>query len=102
MHTRTIPAPTVVPREEWLAVRTALLVKEKALTRQLPWVKLDKPYVFESPDSKCALADLFGKRSQIASVTVAPSCPTTSTRRASTRPHDTYEQHPADGSACCH
>lgn len=68
--------PKVVSREEWLAARKALFLKEKALTheldelrderRQLPWVKIDKPYVFEGPEGKCALADLFRGRSQLA------------------------------------
>ena len=66
----------VVSRDEWLAARKALLVEEKALTRardelalkrrQLPWVKVEKTYVFDSPDGKKSLADLFGPRSQLA------------------------------------
>ena len=65
----------VVSREEWLVERTALLEKEKAfnrrrddLTRQrqaLPWVRIDKPYVFEGPDGKESLADLFDGRGQL-------------------------------------
>ena len=65
----------VVSREEWLAARTALLAKEKEFTRQrdalsrerraLPWVKVDKPYVFDGPGGKETLADLFGPRSQL-------------------------------------
>lgn len=67
--------PTV-SRETWLAARKTLLDRERALTheldalrderRQLPWVKLDKPYVFQGPDGECTLADLFGDRSQLA------------------------------------
>lgn len=67
--------PTV-SREDWLAARKALFDKERALTheldalrdarRQLPWVKLDKPYVFKTPHGECTLADLFGDRSQLA------------------------------------
>lgn len=63
-------------RDEWLAARKALLAKEKAATRmldevraerrRLPWVKVDKPYVFEGPDGKRTLADLFGPRTQLA------------------------------------
>jgi predicted dithiol-disulfide oxidoreductase (DUF899 family) len=65
----------VVTREEWLAARTALLKKEKehyrerdriaAQRRELPWVKIDKDYVFEGPDGKVRLADLFRGRSQL-------------------------------------
>ncbi len=62
-------------REEWLKERIALLSEEKALTRQqdamsrkvreLPWVKVDKSYTFDSPTGKKSLADLFGSRSQL-------------------------------------
>lgn len=65
----------VVTREAWLAERIALLEQEKALTRQrdvlaskvrdLPWVKVDKTYMFDSPRGKKSLADLFGERSQL-------------------------------------
>jgi len=65
----------VVSREHWLAARKALLLKEKALTRMnerlaaerraLPWVKIDKPYVFESETGKMTLGDLFEGRSQL-------------------------------------
>ena len=67
--------PTV-SREEWLVARKALLAKERAITheldalraerRQLPWVRIDKPYVFEGPDGECTLGDLFRGRSQLA------------------------------------
>lgn len=65
----------VVSREEWLEARKALLAKEKQLThlrdqlsterRALPWVKIDKPYVFEGPNGRETLADLFAGRSQL-------------------------------------
>ena len=68
-------AHAVVSRQEWLSARTAFLAKEKEFTRlrddlsrqrrELPWVKVDKPYVFEGPSGKETLADLFGKRSQL-------------------------------------
>jgi predicted dithiol-disulfide oxidoreductase (DUF899 family) len=66
----------VVSREQWLTARKALLAKERAMTheldalrverRRLPWVKIEKPYVFEGPDGKCTLADLFRGRTQLA------------------------------------
>jgi predicted dithiol-disulfide oxidoreductase (DUF899 family) len=65
----------VVSREEWLKERTALLAEEKDFThrrdalaakvRALPWVKVDKPYTFDSPTGKKSLADLFGDKSQL-------------------------------------
>jgi predicted dithiol-disulfide oxidoreductase (DUF899 family) len=66
----------IVSREEWLVARKALLAREKAMTleldalraerRRLPWVKVEKPYVFEGPSGACTLADLFRGRSQLA------------------------------------
>jgi predicted dithiol-disulfide oxidoreductase (DUF899 family) len=71
----TMPANRVASREEWLAARKALLEREKAFTRErdalsaarreLPWVKVDKAYVFDGPDGKETLADLFDGRSQL-------------------------------------
>jgi predicted dithiol-disulfide oxidoreductase (DUF899 family) len=65
----------VASREEWLEARKELLDKEKALTRlrdhlaaerrKLPWVKVEKPYVFETDAGKATLADLFEGRSQL-------------------------------------
>ena len=65
----------VVSQKEWLDARKALLAKEKALTHQrdelnqerlrLPWVKVEKEYVFDSPDGKKTLGDLFGGKSQL-------------------------------------
>ncbi len=62
-------------RDEWLAARKALLAKEKELTRMrdalaaerraLPWVKIEKSYVFDSSKGKVSLADLFDGRSQL-------------------------------------
>src|ERR1700719_4094710 len=72
---RTIDNPRVVSREEWITARKELLAKEKNLTRQrdavsaerrqLPWVKVDKNYVFDAPGGKKTLADLFEGRSQL-------------------------------------
>lgn len=65
----------VVSREQWLEVRKALLEKEKQLTkecdelnrqkRELPWVKVEKAYVFDGPQGKVTLAELFDGRSQL-------------------------------------
>jgi predicted dithiol-disulfide oxidoreductase (DUF899 family) len=62
-------------REEWLAARLDLLDAEKALTRQsdevarrrqeLPWVRVDKEYRFQTEDGDASLADLFRGRSQL-------------------------------------
>src|SRR5262245_16816617 len=67
--------PLIVSREEWLAARKAHLKNEKALTRMrdlvaaerrtLPWVKIDKDYVFDTTEGKQSLADLFGPNSQL-------------------------------------
>jgi predicted dithiol-disulfide oxidoreductase (DUF899 family) len=65
----------IVSREEWLVARKAYLAKEKAFTkaydelsrqlRELPWVKVEKKYVFDGANGKETLADLFGGRSQL-------------------------------------
>jgi predicted dithiol-disulfide oxidoreductase (DUF899 family) len=62
-------------REEWLAARLELLEAEKELTRrsdelarkrqQLPWVRIEKDYRFETDDGTASLADLFRGRSQL-------------------------------------
>jgi predicted dithiol-disulfide oxidoreductase (DUF899 family) len=67
--------PKVVSQAEWLAARKQFLKKEKELTklrdalsqqrRELPWVKVDKEYVFDAPDGKKTLAELFDGRSQL-------------------------------------
>ena len=67
---------TIATREDWLTARKALLAREREMThaldalrderRKLPWVKVDKAYVFEGPNGPCTLADLFGNRSQLA------------------------------------
>jgi predicted dithiol-disulfide oxidoreductase (DUF899 family) len=62
-------------REEWLAARLALLEAEKDLTRrsdelarrrqELPWVRLEKEYRFDTEEGSASLADLFRARSQL-------------------------------------
>jgi len=65
----------VVSRDEWLNARLALLTQEKELTRlsdevarrrqELPWVRVDKPYRFDTDEGTATLKDLFGGRSQL-------------------------------------
>jgi len=65
----------VASRDEWLNARKALLAKEKQFTkardqlsaarRELPWLKIDKTYVFDGADGKQSLGDLFAGRSQL-------------------------------------
>ena len=65
----------IVSPEEWLVARKDLLSSEKQLTRlrdklaaerrALPWVKIEKEYVFDAPDGKVTLADLFAGRNQL-------------------------------------
>jgi predicted dithiol-disulfide oxidoreductase (DUF899 family) len=65
----------VVSETEWIEARTELLRKEKEMTRlrdelsrqrrELPWRKVEKEYVFDTPDGKKSLADLFDGRSQL-------------------------------------
>ena len=65
----------IVSREEWIAARKELLQAEKELTRRsdelarqrqdLPWVRIEKQYRFETADGSASLADLFRGRSQL-------------------------------------
>src|SRR5262249_42094090 len=65
----------VVTKEKWIEARRTLLAKEKELTRlrdrlpearrALPWVKIEKAYVFEGPAGPVTLAELFDGRSQL-------------------------------------
>src|SRR6058998_3757845 len=62
-------------RKEWLAARLGLLEAEKELTRrsdelarrrqELPWVRIDKEYRFQTDEGSASLADLFRRRSQL-------------------------------------
>jgi predicted dithiol-disulfide oxidoreductase (DUF899 family)/predicted transcriptional regulator YdeE len=70
-----ISSHKVVSSEEWIEARKAYLAKEKEFTRQrdelslqrreLPWVKVEKKYVFDGPEGKETLSDLFKGRSQL-------------------------------------
>jgi predicted dithiol-disulfide oxidoreductase (DUF899 family) len=65
----------VVSHDEWIAARKAYLAEEKAFSRardalarkrrELPWEKVEKNYVFDTPAGKQSLADLFGGKSQL-------------------------------------
>ena len=80
MNTTTIERPEttnhrVVSSEQWLAERKAFLAREKELThlrdqiarerRALPWERVQKNYVFDTPEGRRTLADLFDGRSQL-------------------------------------
>jgi predicted dithiol-disulfide oxidoreductase (DUF899 family) len=65
----------VVSSSEWTAARKALLGREKEFTRlrdelsaarrELPWERVEKPYMFQGPEGKQTLAELFAGRSQL-------------------------------------
>jgi predicted dithiol-disulfide oxidoreductase (DUF899 family) len=65
----------VVSHEQWITARKAYLAEEKAFSRardelarkrrELPWEKVEKNYVFDTPDGKRSLSDLFGGKSQL-------------------------------------
>jgi predicted dithiol-disulfide oxidoreductase (DUF899 family) len=65
----------VVSKDSWLKERLALLIEEKRIMRErdelaskvrdLPWVKVEKPYTFDSPTGKQSLTDLFGPHNQL-------------------------------------
>src|SRR3954464_2987172 len=67
--------PPIVSRQEWNAAREQLLIKEKAFTRardalaaerrRMPWLAVEKEYVFEGPAGKVSLLDLFEGRRQL-------------------------------------
>jgi predicted dithiol-disulfide oxidoreductase (DUF899 family) len=75
MKSDTLVYPKVVLRDEWLTERNVLLAEEKELTqyrdrvnakrRRLPMVKVDKDYVFDGPNGKTSLLDLFKSRCQL-------------------------------------
>src|SRR5580700_6874341 len=65
----------IVSHEDWIAARQEFLAKEKEFThmrdqlsaqrREMPWERVDKNYVFDAPDGKVTLADLFAGKSQL-------------------------------------
>src|SRR5262245_7539570 len=65
----------ITSREEWLIARNDFLKREKELTRlrdqlaterrALPWVEIDKEYLFDAPEGEVTLAELFDGRSQL-------------------------------------
>jgi predicted dithiol-disulfide oxidoreductase (DUF899 family) len=75
MKTHHAAEHPVVSREQWRAARIALLAREKQLTRlqdeiarerrALPWVRVDKDYVFDAPEGPRTLGELFDGRSQL-------------------------------------
>ncbi len=66
---------TIVSQDQWIKARKELLVKEKEFThirdklnqnrRELPWVRVDKEYVFDGPKGKQTLSELFSGKSQL-------------------------------------
>jgi len=75
MKNHIIENPTIVSPKDWLAARREFLREEKkfsklrdriaARRRNLPWVRVDQPYAFESPHGRVKLAELFEGRSQL-------------------------------------
>ena len=75
MSTSMMEKPKIVSRDEWLAAREELLVKEKRLTRErdalaaarrrMPWLAVEKQYEFNGPRGKARLLDLFEGRRQL-------------------------------------
>ncbi len=75
MTQSTMERAKVATRDEWLAARKELLAKEKQHTRagdalaaerrNLPWVRVEEEYVFDTPSGKKKLAELFEGRSQL-------------------------------------
>src|SRR5579859_1971962 len=74
MQTMKMPH-TIVPRDKWLAARSALLEREKEHTRlgddlarqrrELPWVRIEKEYLLQTADGPRSLAELFDGHSQL-------------------------------------
>jgi predicted dithiol-disulfide oxidoreductase (DUF899 family) len=74
-HMDRMNTPPIVPRDAWEAARAEMLVKEKAFTRardalaaerrRMPWLAVEKAYVFEGPKGKLSLLELFEGRAQL-------------------------------------
>jgi predicted dithiol-disulfide oxidoreductase (DUF899 family) len=72
---KSISDHPILSREEWVKARKELLEKEKEFTRlrdqlnaesrELPWVRVEKTYVFDGPNGEETLSDLFAGRSQL-------------------------------------
>jgi predicted dithiol-disulfide oxidoreductase (DUF899 family) len=75
MDVSAFPTNAVLSKDEWLKARLELLALEKeetrlrdkvrAARRALPWVRVDKDYVFDTPEGGKTLSDLFAGRSQL-------------------------------------
>ncbi|HUI12387.1 MAG TPA: thioredoxin family protein [Xanthobacteraceae bacterium] len=75
MEVAVVETHKIVSHDEWIAARKAYLLEEKAFSkvrdalakkrRELPWEKVEKNYVFDTPDGKRSLADLFGGKNQL-------------------------------------
>src|SRR5689334_16812344 len=67
--------PKIVSHEQWVSARKEHLKKEKEFTRRrdelsrerrdLPWERVDKNYIFDGPNGRETLADLFAGKSQL-------------------------------------
>ncbi len=72
---RSRPPHPIASPADWAHHRKRLLAREKALTRMhdevarerraLPWTRIEKPYLFDAPEGRCTLADLFGGHRQL-------------------------------------
>jgi predicted dithiol-disulfide oxidoreductase (DUF899 family) len=70
-----MPTHPIVSRSDWDAAHAALLVEEKAMTRardalaakrrRMPWLAVEQDYVFDGPDGRVRLVDLFAGRTQL-------------------------------------
>ena len=75
MSSAVMEKPQIVSQEEWLAAHNNLLAREKELThqrdamavarRRMPWLAVEKHYVFDGPSGKASLLDLFEGRRQL-------------------------------------
>ena len=75
MNDTTMTTHPIVTAEDWEAARQTLLVQEKELTRardalaaqrrRMPWLAVEKEYVFDGPDGRASLLDLFEGRRQL-------------------------------------